>query len=201
MDIFFKSKNIIIENEKDKILEIKEETLERKKRPIMDKSIVILHQMLDKVKKQYYNEIISLKEENKKEIDKIKKDFDNKMNVLNEKINSIENKNKELENQIKIKNEEIEKLKVQIDNSKLNKDISLKFKIPNDKFENDIIINTNGEKRISEVINSLYELCPYLSNLKIKYFCLEGNENKKIDEKKTVNENKLSNGSIIHLVI
>ena len=193
------SKNVI-DKKIDKILDIKEERKERKK-PIMDKNMVILYQMLDKVKKQYYNEIISLKEENKKEIDKITKDFDNKMNILNKKINKIENKNKELENQIKIKNEEIDNLKVQIENNNLNKDISLKFKIPDEKFENEIMINSKGEKRLSEVINDLYELCPYLFNLKVKYFCLEGYENKKIDEMKTVNENNLSNGSVIHLIV
>ena len=194
------SKNVIIDNKKNKNIEIKKE-IERKERPIMDKSMVILHQMLDNVKKVYYNKLISIKEENKKEIDRITKDFDNKINMLNEKINSIENKNKELENQIKIKNEEIENLKIQIDNNIINEDISLKFKIPDEKFEKEIIINTKGEKKISEVINNLYELCPYLFNLKVKYFCLEGNENKKIDEMKTVKENKLSNDSVIHLII
>ena len=197
----FSSKNVFDDSKKDKILEIKEEALERKKRPFMDKNMVILHQMLDKVKKQYYNEVISLKEENKKQIEIITKDFDNKLNILNEKVNIIENKNKELENQIKIKNEEIEKLKVQINNNTSDKDITLKFKIPDEKFENEININTYGGKRISEVINDLYELCPYLFNLKVKNFCLEGYENKKIDEMKTVNENNLSNGSVILLIV
>ena len=47
----------------------------------------------------------------------------------------------------------------------------------------------------------LYELCPYINNLNIKGFCLEGNENEKIDEMKTVYENKLANGSLIVLIV
>ena len=151
----------------------------------MDKSVVIFHQMIDKIKKQFYNEIISIKEENKKEIENLK--------------NLMENKSKEFEEAIKIKNKEIEILKEQINN--INKETILKFKIEDKKFKNEIIINTKGEKRMSEVISSVYELCPYLSNLKVKYFCLEGNKNNKIDEMKTVNENKLVNGSIISAIV
>ena len=54
---------------------------------------------------------------------------------------------------------------------------------------------------MSEVISTLYELCPYLNNLKIKYFSLHEKENKKIDEIKTVSENKLTNGSTIYLIV
>lgn len=187
------------DEEKDLILEIKEE--KEKKRQTMDKSVVIFHQMLDKIKKQFYNEIISLKEENKKEMDKLKKDFENKKNILNEKINTIENKNKELENQILLKSKEIQDLKELFDNSSLNKDISLKFKIPDNNSKKEIIINTKEGKKFSEVINTLYELCPYLNNLKIKCFCLDENESMKIDEMKTVYENKLTNESIIYLII
>ena len=187
------------DEEKDLILEIKEE--KEKKRQTMDKSVVIFHQMLDKIKKQFYNEIISLKEENKKEMDKLKKDFENKKNILNEKINTIENKNKELENQILLKSKEIQDLKELFDNSSLNKDISLKFKIPDNNSKKEIIINTKEGKKFSEVINTLYELCPYLNNLKIKCFCLDENESMKINEMKTVYENKLTNESIIYLII
>ena len=134
-------------------------------------------------------------------MDKLKKDFENNKNILNEKINTIENKNKELENQILLKNKEIQDLKELFDNSSLNKDISLKFKIPDSNSKKEIIINTKEGKRFSEVINTLYELCPYLNNLKIKCFCLDENESKKIDEMKTVYENKLTNESIIYLIV
>lgn len=173
----------------------------RNKRTTMDKSVVIFHQILDKMKKQFYNEIISLKEENKKEMEQFKKNFENQKNMLNEKIDTIENKNKELENQIKLKTKEIEDLKELFNKNPLNKDIILKFKIPDNKFIKELIINTKEEKRMSEVISTLYELCPYLNNLKIKYFSLHEKENKKIDEMKTVSENKLTNGSTIYLIV
>ena len=54
---------------------------------------------------------------------------------------------------------------------------------------------------MSDVLSLLYGLCPYVKNLDIKGICLEGNENEKIDEMKTVNENKLINGSLISLII
>lgn len=173
------------DSQNDLFLDIKEVKKKKKKRPSMDKSVVIFHQMIDKIKKQFYNEIISIKEENKKEIENLK--------------NLMENKSKEFEEAIKIKNKEIEILKEQINN--INKETILKFKIEDKKFKNEIIINTKGEKRMSEVIGTVYELCPYLSNLKVKYFCLEGNKNNKIDEMKTVNENKLVNGSIISVIV
>ena len=47
----------------------------------------------------------------------------------------------------------------------------------------------------------LYELCPYINNMNIKGFCIEGKENEKIDEMKTVDENKLVNGSLIVLMV
>ena len=47
----------------------------------------------------------------------------------------------------------------------------------------------------------LYELCPDINDMDIKGFCLEGKENEKIDEMKTVNENKLINGSLIVLIV
>ena len=163
-------------NQNDLILEIKEEKKNKKKRPSMDKSVVIFHQMIDKMKKQFHNEINSIKEENKKEIENLK--------IYFEEI-------------IKKKDKEMEILKQKLD----NKEINLKFKIPDQKFKNEININTKGEKRMSEVINTLYELCPYICNLKVKCFCLNGNENNKIDEMKTVTENNLVNDSLILLIL
>ena len=177
-----------------------EENQEKKKRKTMDKSFVIFHQMLEKVKKQVNTEINSIKEENKKEIIKLKADFDKEKTELSNKLSYMESKNKDLEKLIKIKIIEIEKLKREIRNFPSN-EITLKFKIPDKKFTKEIIIKTKLEKKMSEVIDSIYELCPYLTNLKIKSFCLEGNENKKIDEMKTVLENKLVNDSLIYLII
>lgn len=177
-----------------------DENKEKKKRKSMDKSFVIFHQMLEKVKKQFYNEVNTIKEENKKEIIKLKSDFDEEKKELYNKLNYMESKNKDLEKLIKIKIIEIEKLKREIRNFPSN-EITLKFKIPDKKFTKEIIIKTKLEKKMSEVINSIYDLCPYLSNLKIKSFCLEGDEKKKIDEMKTVLENKLTNDSLIYLVI
>ena len=177
-----------------------DENKEKKKRKSMDKSFVIFHQMLEKMKKQFYNEVNAIKEENKKEIIKLKSDFDEEKKELYNKLNYMESKNKDLEKLIKIKIIEIEKLKREIRNFPSN-EITLKFKIPDKKFTKEIIIKTKLEKKMSEVINSIYDLCPYLSNFKIKSFCLEGDEKKKIDEMKTVLENKLTNDSLIYLVI
>ena len=47
----------------------------------------------------------------------------------------------------------------------------------------------------------LYELCPSINDLNIKGFCLEGKENEIIEEMKTVNENKLVNGSLISPIL
>ena len=204
------NQNIIIEN----VDNIEENKVKDKnniiKKPSLDKNIFIFHQMLDKVKKKLCAEISALKEENKKEIDKNKRmeekiesisnDFNNENNILKEKLNSFEKKTNELEHQLKIKNEEIDNLKNQVNELLLlNKEITLKFKI-SDK-NDEITINTKGEAKISEVLSMLYELCPYINNMEIKGFCLEGKENEKIDEMKTVNENKLVNGSLIVLMV
>ena len=208
-DLVKVNNNNIINNENNKdekddsgknlVLEIKEDKKEKKKRVFMDKSVVIFYQMIDKVKKQFFSQIESLKEENRNEIEKLNNDYNEKINQLNEKINIIENKNNELEKQIDEKNQEIKNLMKKIGNNYKSEDIFLKFKIPDKKFTNEIIIKTKGENRMSEVINSLYELCPYIYNLKIKNFCLNGN--KKIDEMKTVNENELTDNSLIYLII
>jgi len=190
-------------DEKDLVLDIKEEKKEKKKRPSMDKSIIIFHQLIDKVKRQFYFEINSLKDNNQKELDKIKSEFNNENKILNEKLSLVENKNKELEEQIKIKNKEIENLKQKLGNVNILKeeDIYLKFKIPDEKFKNEIIINTFSNKRMSEVMSTLYEICPYLNNLKVKSLCLDGNNSIIIDEMKTIKENKLVNGSVITLTV
>jgi hypothetical protein len=131
--------------------------------------------MLDKVKKPLINEISRLKEENKKEKLNLEKKIDDSVakfkkekNLLMEKIKSYENK---------------------------NKDINLKFKITN--IEDVITIKAKGDSKLFEVLNMLYELCPGMSNLKIDGFSVEGKKDIKIDEMKTVSENKLDNNSIL----
>ena len=190
-------------NQKDLVLDIKEEKKEKKKRQSMDKSIIIFQPLIDKVKRQFYFEINSLKDDNQKELDKFKNEFNNEKKILNEKLSLIENKNKELEEQIQIKNKEIENLKQKVDKVNILKeeDIYLKFKIPDEKFKNEIIINTFSNKKMSEIMSTLYELCPYLNDLKVKSLCLDGNKSIIIDEMKTIKENKLINGSVITLTI
>ena len=122
--------------------------------------------------------------------------------ILKEKLNIFENKTNELEQKLKLKDEEILNLKQKINELLLlNKDINLKFKISNENIKDEIIINTKGEVKIYEVLSKLYELCPSISNMNIKGFCIEGKENEKIDEMKTVDENKLVNGSLIVLMV
>jgi hypothetical protein len=103
------------DSQKELFLDIKEDKKEKRKRQSMDKSFVIFHQLIDKVKKQFYYEINSLKEENKKEIDKLKNEISEEKKALNEKMNLLEQKNKELEEQIQLKNNEIELLKQKIE--------------------------------------------------------------------------------------
>ena len=100
----------------DLILDIKEDKEEKKekKRPSMDKSVVIFHQMIDKVKRQFSQEISLLIEENKNEINKLKSEFNNEKDALAQKINLLENKSKELEERLKEKENEIEALKQKI---------------------------------------------------------------------------------------
>ena len=181
---------------------------EEKKKPVLDKGMFVFHQMIDKMKKKVILEINNLKEENKKEINKNKKleekidlitnDFNNEKKVLKEKLDLYENKANELENELKNKNKEIEDLKQKINDIILsNKEITLKFKINNENVKDEISINAKGETKIIDVLAMLYELCPYINKMDIKGFCLEGKENEKIDEMKTVNENKLINDSVI----
>ena len=214
---YFKRKidNKTKEEKKDLVqndIESKKGEKENNKRPSLDKKLFIFHQMLDKLKKNFFLEINNLKEENKKATNKnkqleekieiITKDLNNENNALKEKINSFENKTNELEQEIKNKNKEIEILKKQVNDLILtNKKITLKFKISGEGINEVISINTNGEARLSEVLSLLYELCPSINDLNIKGFCIEGKENGKIDEMKTVNENNLVNDSLIVLII
>ena len=188
-------------NEKNKI-----------KKPSLDKNMFIFHQMIDKMKKNVIKEINDLKDENIKEINRNKKleekidlitnNFNEEKNELKEKINLFQNKTNALENELKNKNKEIEDLKNQLNEYILsNKDITLKFKINNESTNDEISINTKGETKISEVLSMLYELCPSINNMDIKGFCIEGKKEEKIDEMKTVHENKLVNGSLIVLIV
>ena len=202
-----KNQNKIVDEAEGK----EKEENEKVKKPSLDKGMLVYHQMIDKMKKKVILEINNLKEENKKEINKNKKleekldlitnDFNNEKNVLKEKLNLFENKTNELEKELKNKNKEIEDLKQQLNELILSgKDITLKFKINNENVKDEISINTKGETKIIDVIGMLYELCPYINKMDIKGFCLEG-ENERIDEMKTVKENKLVNGSVIVLIV
>ena len=202
-----KNQNKIVDEAEGK----EKEENEKVKKPSLDKGMLVYHQMIDKMKKKVILEINNLKEENKKEINKNKKleekldlitnDFNNEKNVLKEKLNLFENKTNELEKELKNKNKEIEDLKQQLNELILSgKDITLKFKINNENVKDEISINAKGETKIIDVIGMLYELCPYINKMDIKGFCLEG-KNEKIDEMKTVKENKLVNGSVIVLIV
>lgn len=191
-----------------KLIKMKKKDVDKK--PSLDKNVFVYHQMLDKIKKQILTEMTSLKEENKKQItlnknleEKIKlitNDFNNEQNALKEKLNLVENKNNELEEQIKLKNKEIEELNQKVnDLISSTKEITLRFKISDENDE--IPINTKGETKLSEVLSMLYDLCPNINNLNIKGFCKDGNENETIDEMKTVNENKLVDGTLIVLIV
>ena len=208
------NQNKINENlqEEKKEKEKEKEKQEKIKRPSLDKGMFVFHQMIDKMKKQVVLQINSLKEENAKEINKNKileekidlmaNDFNNEKKELKEKLNLFENKTNQLEQEIKSKDKEIEDLKKQLNEFILStKEITLKFKINNENGNDEISINAKGETKISEVLAMLYELCPSINNMNIKGFCLEGKEDEKIDEMKTVNENKLVNGSLIVLLV
>ena len=199
---------INISNEDFEVIENKkydkenEEENNKNKKPSLNKDMFVFHQMIDKMKKQVVKEINDLKSENLKEINKNKKFEEEEKNKLKEKINLFENKMYELENELKNKNKEIEDLKKQLNEYILStKDITLKFKISDESINDEISIKAKGETKVSEVLGMLYELCPYINNMDIKGFCVEGKEEEKIDEMKTVNENKLVNGSIIVLIV
>ena len=182
------------------------------KKPCLDKSIFVYHQMLDKMKKEIYIDMSSVKQENKDEkdknkaleekINKLTSQFISENQLLKDKLNIIENKNISLEQQIKLKDKEIQELKQKMNDLIIStKAINLKFKISSDNAKDEISIKAKGESKISEVLSTLYDIYPYIKNYNIKGFCLEGNENEKIDEMKTVNENNLVNGSLIVLIV
>ena len=203
---------INISYDENEIKEDNEKGNNKNKKPSLDKGMFVFHQMINKMKKQVIKEINELKEEKLQEINKNKKleekidlitnNFNQEKNEMKEKINLFENKTNELENEIKNKNKEIEDLKKQLNEYILStKDITLKFKINDESINDEISINAKGETKVSEVLGMLYELCPYINNMDIKGFCIEGKEDEKIDEMKTVNENKLVNGSLIVLIV
>ena len=182
------------------------------KKPCLDKSIFVYHQMLDKMKKEIYLDMSSVKQENKNENDK-NKALEEKLNkltnqlinenqLLKDKLNIIENKNSVLEQQIKLKDKEIQELKQKVNDIIIStKAINLKFKLSNDNAKDEISIRAKGESKLSEVLSTLYDIYPYIKNYNVKGFYLEGNEKEKIDEMKTVNENNLVNGSLIVLIV
>ena len=189
----------------------KEESVQNKK-PSMEKTMQIFEQILDKYKQNSFLEVTLLKKENEmkkkknkeleEKIESLNNDINNEKKIIKEKIDVCENKNNELEKELKSKIEEIEQLKQKVNELILFKqDITLKFKISDENAKDEISINTKGGTKMSDVLSMLYGLCPYVKNLDIKGFCLEGNENEKIDEMKSVNENKLVNGSLIVLIV
>ena len=196
----------------DKPEEKEKEENEKLKKPALDKGMFIFHQMINKMKKKVIFEINNLKEENKKAINKYKKleekidlitnDFNNEKNTLKEKLNLFENKTKKLEQELKTKNNEIEDLKQRLNELIIsNKEITIKFKINKENVKDEISINAKGETKIIDVLAMVYQLCPYINKMDIKGFCLEGKENDKIDEMKTVKENKIVDGSIIVIIV
>ena len=201
-------KNDVQKKEKEE----KKEEIVQSKQPSMEKTMQILQQILDKYKQNSFLEVSLLKKENEmkkkknkeleEKIELLNSDINKEKKIIKEKIDVCENKNNELEKELKSKNEEIEQLKQKINELILFKqDITLKFKISDENVKDEISINTKGGTKMSDVLSLLYGLCPYVKNLDIKGLCLEGNENEKIDEMKTVNENKLINGSLISLIV
>ena len=64
--------------------------------------------------------------------------------------------------------------------------------------DSDIIsIKAKKDSKLFEVINMLCELCPGMEKLKIKGLNIEGKNDIKIDEMKTVSENKLEDNTIL----
>jgi len=144
------------------------------KKPNLNKNMVIFHQMLDQIKKPLIAEISRLKEENKKD----------KLN-MEKKIQDIMNKVNKDKTTTKEKNTKEEK----------KEDLNLKFKM---KDNSDVIsIKAKRDSKLFEILNMLCELCPGMENLKIKGFSVEGKKDMKIDEMKTVSENKLEDNTIL----
>ena len=144
------------------------------KKPNLNKNMVIFHQMLDQIKKPLIAEISRLKEENKKDKLNMEKKIQDIMNKVNKDKTTTKEKNT---------------------NEEKKEDLNLKFKM---KDNSDVIsIKAKRDSKLFEILNMLCELCPGMENLKIKGFSVEGKKNMKIDEMKTVSENKLEDNTIL----
>ena len=156
-----------VPEEEDKESSVNEDDNKNIQKPKLNKNMIIFHQMLDKIKKPLISEISRLKEENKKDKLNMEKKIQDMMNKFNKEKNSLKDKNTN-------------------DNKK--EDLNLKFKMK----DSDIIsIKAKKDSKLFEVINMLCELCPGMEKLKIKGLNIEGKNDIKIDEMKTVSENKL----------
>ena len=144
------------------------------KKPNLNKNMVIFHQMLDQIKKPFIAEISRLKEENKKDKLNMEKKIQDIMNKVNKDKTTTKEKNT---------------------NEEKKEDLNLKFKM---KDNSDVIsIKAKRDSKLFEILNMLCELCPGMENLKIKGFSVEGKKDMKIDEMKTVSENKLEDNTIL----
>ena len=144
------------------------------KKPNLNKNMVIFHQMLDQIKKPLIAEISRLKEENKKDKLNMEKKIQDIMNKVNKDKTTAKEKNT---------------------NEEKKEDLNLKFKM---KDNSDVIsIKAKRDSKLFEILNMLCELCPGMENLKIKGFSVEGKKDMKIDEMKTVSENKLEDNTIL----
>ena len=162
-----------IPEEEDKVSSPKEDDGKNIKKPNLNKNMMIFHQMLDKIKKPLISEISRLKEENKKDKLNMEKKIQDMMNKFNKEKNSLKDKNTN-------------------DNKK--EDLNLKFKM---KGSDVISIKAKKDSKLFEVINMLCELCPGMEKLKIKGLNIEGKNDIKIDEMKTVSENKLEDNTLL----
>ena len=144
------------------------------KKPNLNKNMVIFHQMLDKIKQPLLAEISRLKEEHKKDKLNMEKKIQDIMNKVNKDKTTTKEKNT---------------------NEEKKEDLNLKFKM---KDNSDVIsIKAKRDSKLFEILNMLCELCPGMENLKIKGFSVEGKKDMKIDEMKTVSENKLEDNTIL----
>ena len=162
-----------VPEEEDKESSVNEDDNKNIQKPKLNKNMIIFHQMLDKIKKPLISEISRLKEENKKDKLNMEKKIQDMMNKFNKEKNALKDKNSN-------------------DNKK--EDLNLKFKMK----DSDIIsIKAKNDSKLFEVINMLCELCPGMEKLKIKGLNIEGKNDIKIDEMKTVSENKLEDNTIL----
>ena len=162
-----------VPEEEDKESSVNEDDNKNIQKPKLNKNMIIFHQMLDKIKKPLISEISRLKEENKKDKLNMEKKIQDMMNKFNKEKNALKDKNTN-------------------DNKK--EDLNLKFKMK----DSDIIsIKAKKDSKLFEVINMLCELCPGMEKLKIKGLNIEGKNDIKIDEMKTVSENKLEDNTIL----